>query len=174
MTCISLDLAFDLVKLCDASVHLFHPYPKLHKSLLEVGWKRKANSKSLCEDHTHWAIEWIIRGTYFLLQNFQNLQKESRSKNERLVVYKTVLSCNRPRLEKAKRSIGNKKRGWIKCQHIQIKEEFFVIDMVLLKYNRHCSNSWSTNKRLNYCSRRARGKLGGLVGGHYRPNPITK
>lgn len=33
--------------------------------------------------------------------------------------------------------------------------------------NRHSSNSWSTTKYLAFCSRRAKVKLGGLVGGHY-------
>jgi hypothetical protein len=36
MTCISLDLVFDLATLCDASMPLFHPYLKLHRKPIRM------------------------------------------------------------------------------------------------------------------------------------------
>jgi hypothetical protein len=77
MTCISLDLVFDLAKLCDASMPPFHTYWKLHKKLLEVGWKEGKIPIAFGEDHTQWAIEWIIWGTYFL---FAKLLKPPKGK----------------------------------------------------------------------------------------------
>ena len=78
MTCITLGPVFDLAKLCDASMPRFHTYPKLHISLLDGRMKRKAISKAFGEDHTHFERSSVsFEELNFVLQNFQNLRKES-------------------------------------------------------------------------------------------------
>jgi hypothetical protein len=49
MTCISLDLVFDLAILCDASMLLFHTYAKALRGRM----KRRQISKAFGEDYTH-------------------------------------------------------------------------------------------------------------------------
>ena len=134
MTCISLDPVFDLAKLCDASMPLFHTYPKLHKRLLEIGWKERQTSKAFGEDHTQLSDQVNHLRTYFY---FVKLSKTSRKKvNQRINDWcfcKTILSCKHLRLGKAISPTGIKEKGWIKWRFIWIKEECFVIDMVVFE-----------------------------------------
>jgi hypothetical protein len=60
MTCISLDPDFDLAILCDASMPLFHTYPKTPQKSFRNMIKRRQISEAFGKDYTHWVIEWII------------------------------------------------------------------------------------------------------------------
>jgi len=47
MTCISLDPVFDLAISCDASMPLYHPYPKAQQKPISSRIKKKVKSKPL-------------------------------------------------------------------------------------------------------------------------------
>ena len=66
---------FWLSNIYDVSMPLIHTYLKLHSKLLEIGWKEGKTIKCLDEDHAHWAIKWILWGTYVL---FCKTHKNSR------------------------------------------------------------------------------------------------
>ena len=107
---------FWLSNICDASMPLIHTYPKLHSKPLEVGWKEGKTIKCLGEDRTHWAIEWIIWGTYIYFEKLikpldRRLIKEWMIGNS----VKSVLSCSRLRLVNAISPTGIKLKGWIEC-----------------------------------------------------------
>ena len=107
---------FWLSNICDVSMPLIHTYLKLHSKLFRDRMKRRQN-KCLCKDHTHWATEWIIWGTYSLfLQNSISLDR--RLIKEWMIgnSIKSILSCNHLRLGKAISPIGIKLKGWIKWQ----------------------------------------------------------
>jgi len=53
MTCISLDPVFDLAISCDASMPLYHPYPKAQQKPISSRIKKKAKIKAFGEDYTH-------------------------------------------------------------------------------------------------------------------------
>ena len=46
----------------------------------------------------------------------------------------TILSCNRPRTWKSYMPHRDQGKGWIKCQLIEIAEEYCVIGMALVNY----------------------------------------
>ena len=78
MTCISSDPVFDLATLCDASMPLFHTYPKLHQKPLEVGWKERQTSNALVRIFIH--IKRLRESFEELIFILQNFSKTSRRK----------------------------------------------------------------------------------------------
>jgi hypothetical protein len=98
MTCISLDLVFDLAILCDTSMPLFHTYLKLHIKPLEVGWKEGKRQKPLVRTlHIEWSSEsfWGAKAKFHIFKNKQN--PSFWAKCSKVIWILTVLLSNHSR-----------------------------------------------------------------------------
>ena len=168
MTCISLRSSFWLSKICDASMPHFHTYPKLHSKALVVGNEKKAKFQMPWCGFIH--IERLRESFEELTFILQKLIKSS----DRWLIKEwmigdsviTVLSCNDPRTWKSYTPHRDQEKGWIKMPTYLICGRIFCYRHGTCELYRHSSNSWSTTKYLAICSRRAKVKLGGFVGGH--------
>jgi hypothetical protein len=114
MTGISLWFDFWLSKICDASMPTLIPTQNSTQSFSARIWKEGKNSKMpLVRYHTHWAIEWIIWGTYIYFAKFT--KPLERWLIEEWMIGSsviTVLSCNHPRTWKSYTPHkGSRKKG---------------------------------------------------------------
>jgi hypothetical protein len=130
-----------------------------------VGWK-KGKVKSLWWGiHIH--FEWLsvsFEELHLSFKNFQNLWNDSQSKEQmisrsiHLFCLATTQDWRRPKSSTSYKVIMDKQES----QFIQIVIENFVINLAYLKYNWHCSDSWSTTNVLAFAQGWAKGKLGGV------------
>jgi hypothetical protein len=109
------DLATYMMQVCPT----FIPTQYSTQSLSGRIWKKAKSQMPLVRYHIHWAIEWIIWGTYISLQKFIKppdrwLIKEPMIGDSII----TVLSCNHPSTWKRCMHHMYQGKGWTKCQLI--------------------------------------------------------
>jgi hypothetical protein len=117
--------------------------------------------------NTHWAIKWIIWGTYIYFAKLTKPPDRWLIKERIIGDYViTILSCNHPRTWKSSKPHKYQEKGWIKIPTYLNCEGILCYRHGTYELYQHCSNSWSTTKYLAICSGWAKVKLGGFVGSH--------